>query len=283
MLFLLFYQGLDNLKLIERQRIEQEEEERRAEEMKREIEELKAQEERMKREKEAEERRKKEAEELAKRKEELANAAPALPSLTEEEDQIVEFGETKFHGLAATAGANLTIELKTNHQILAARNKDHRTPRDVAKEKQLEDNVKQIDEFLWELVAQENYKQLTDLVVLGFEDLVSIIEAKYGNADKMRENGLDRQAEQVFTAIPALNAQLKEIKDHVEKGELEELKTKLNKKQLTHYRDNRGRSPLHTAIEKKSFDMAVFLIDKFPLLAKFNDCVSYLIIKLFQV
>ncbi len=203
----------------------------------------------------------------------MAHAAPALPSLTEEEDQIVEFGETKFHGLAATAGANLTIELKTNHQILAARNKEHRTPRDVATAKQLEDNVKQIDEFLWELVAQENYKQLMDLVALGFEELVSIIEAKYGNADKMRENGMDKQAEQIFTVIPAFNTQLKEVKDHVEKGELEELKAKLDKKPLAHYRDLRGRSPLHTAIEKKFFDMAVFLIDKFPLLAKFNDCV----------
>ncbi len=62
-----FSKDLDTLKLIERQRIEQEEEERRAEEMRREVEELKLQEEQMKREKEAEERRKKEAEELAKR------------------------------------------------------------------------------------------------------------------------------------------------------------------------------------------------------------------------
>jgi ankyrin repeat protein len=203
-----------------------------------------------------------------------------LPSLTEEEDQIVEFGETKFHGLAATQGANLTIELKTNHQILAARNKDNRTPRDVAKELKLDDNVKQIDEFVLELVAQENYKPLFDLVTLGFEDLVSIVEAKYGNADKMRENGLDKQAEQIYTVIPAFNNTLKEIKDHVEKNELDELKAKLDKKSLAHYRDLRGRSPLHTAIEKKFFEMAVFLINKFPLLAKLNDNVSALLFKI---
>ena len=122
----------------------------------------------------------------------MANAAPALPSLTEEEDQIVEFGETKLHNLATTAGANLTIEIKENHNIIAARNKEFKTARDIARELNHEDNVKQIDEFLWELVAQENYKQLTDLVVLGFDDLIPILEAKYGNADQMRENKLSR-------------------------------------------------------------------------------------------
>ncbi len=196
------------LKLVEQQRIEQEEEERRQEQMRKEAEELREHEEKMRKEREAEERRKKEAEELAKRKEELANVAPALPSLTEEEDQVVEFGETKLHGLAAQVSANLTIALKENHSLIAARNKEYKTPRDVARDNNLDENVKQIDEFIGELVAQENYKQLSDLVILGFDDLVPIIEAKYGNADQMREKGLEKQAEQVYSVLPNLNVNL---------------------------------------------------------------------------
>ena len=58
---------IENAKLVEHQRIEKEEYERRQEEMNREVEELKAREEQIRKEKETEERRKKEAEELARR------------------------------------------------------------------------------------------------------------------------------------------------------------------------------------------------------------------------
>ena len=60
------------------------------------------------------------------------------------------------------------------------------------------------DEFIWELVAQENYKQLTDLVVLGFEDLTQIIESKYGNIDQMMEKGLKNQVHEIFTVFPQI-------------------------------------------------------------------------------
>lgn len=198
----------ETARLVEQQRLEKEEEDRRQEEMKKEQERIREYEEQLKKEKEAEERRKKEAEELAKRKEELANAAPALPALTEEEDQIVEFGETKLHRLAATPDSNLTLEIKENPSIIAARNKEYKTARDVARELNIESNVKQIDEFLWEAVAHENYKVLTDLAILGFDDLIPIVEAKYGDADKMREKGMEKQAEHIFTALPNLNVSL---------------------------------------------------------------------------
>ena len=61
-----------------------------------------------------------------------------------------------------------------------------------------------LDEFIWELVAQEDYKQLTDLVVLGFDGLTPIIEAKYGNYEQMIENGLHSQAEQVYKIYPQI-------------------------------------------------------------------------------
>ena len=54
------------------------------------------------------------------------------------------------------------------------------------------------------MVAQENYKQLTDLVVLGFDDLTSIIESKYGNSDQMVEKGMKKQAEQIYTVFPQI-------------------------------------------------------------------------------
>lgn len=208
------YKYVDNIKAADKDREDEikaiklkqklEMEEARREEMKREREEIKRKEEEARKEKEAEERRKKELEELAKRKEEVANQAPPMPSLVEEEDQIVEFGETKLHQLAAQEGANLTILLKESHHSIAARNSQFKTVRDVASDANMAENVKQIDEFIWELVAQENFKQLTDLVILGFEDLMQIIESKYGNADQMHEKGLTKQAHEFYTVFPQI-------------------------------------------------------------------------------
>ena len=67
-----------------------------------------------------------------------------MPSLAEEEDQIVEFGQTKLHELAAQEGANLSALIKQNYNSIAARNSESKTARDVANELNLADNVKQI-------------------------------------------------------------------------------------------------------------------------------------------
>lgn len=130
--------------------IEKEIEEKRQEEMKREAEVMRKHEEELRKEREAENRRKHELEELAKRKEEVANRAPPMTSLAEEEDQIVEFGETKLHEMAGTEGSNLTKMLKENFNV-AARNKQSKTARDIAVEKNLTENVKQIGNYFLSL------------------------------------------------------------------------------------------------------------------------------------
>ena len=87
------------------------------------------------------------------RKEELANAAPPLPSLVEDDDDadyMVEFGQTKLHDLAAIEGADLLGALKGGASI-AARNYQFKTARDIALEKNLTDNVKQIGNSTYSL------------------------------------------------------------------------------------------------------------------------------------
>jgi hypothetical protein len=144
-IFLIFKEK-ENAELIKKLQIEKEIEEKRQEEMKREAEAMRKHEEELRKEREAENRRKHELEELAKRKEEVANRAPPMTSLAEEEDQIVEFGETKLHEMAGTEGSNLTKMLKENFNV-AARNKQSKTARDIAVEKNLTENVKQIGNF----------------------------------------------------------------------------------------------------------------------------------------
>lgn len=68
------------------------------------------------------------------------------------------------------------------------------------------------DEAIWELVEQENYKQLTDLTILGFDELTSIIEAKYGSQEEMIEREMTNQAEQIFSILPSVQVTIKIFK-----------------------------------------------------------------------
>jgi ankyrin repeat protein len=112
-----------------------------------------------------------------------------------------------------------------------------------------------------------------DLVILGFDDLVSIIESKFGGEEKMRDNGLSDQADQIYTVIPQVQAKIQELKKNVESKDLNSLKANLDKKSLAFYRDKQGKSPLHTAVEKGYFEIAIYLLESCPLLSKINDCV----------
>jgi hypothetical protein len=175
----------------------------REEEKRKEVEALRQFEEEMRREKEERARKAKEAEELARRKENIAKLAPALPSLSEEdENNIVEFGQTKLHEAAGLEGANLAAIIKENFNI-ASRNGELKTARDIAVETNQLDNVKQIDDIIFEWVQQEDYKQLSNLVLLGF-NLTPILIEKYESAEKMIESGLKNQADHLFNELPAL-------------------------------------------------------------------------------
>lgn len=97
------------------------------------------------------------------RHKELAAAPPPLPAVREEEDEVfvVEFGETELHRQAAIKGflpnssikmisnnpisdADLSKLLQENYHSIASRNTEGKTPRDVALDAELQENVDQI-------------------------------------------------------------------------------------------------------------------------------------------
>lgn len=55
-----------------------------------------------------------------------------------------------------------------------------------------------------DLFSQENFKALTDLLVLGFDDIIHIIEAKHGNAEQMKQKDMETQAEYIFNVFPKI-------------------------------------------------------------------------------
>jgi len=121
------------------------------------------------------------------------------------------------------------------------------------------------------LVINEKYKQLNDLVLLGFENLSPIIESKFGNIQKMKESGLITQAEQVYVTLPETLAKINEIKTNIEKNDLESLKKNLDdKKWLACFRDEQGKTSIHLSIEHGHFGNAAWIFNGRNRVCKFQ-------------
>ncbi len=140
------------------------------------------------------------------------------------------------------------------------------------------------------------------MLVLGFDDIIHIIEAKHGNAEKMKQKEMETQAEYIYNVFPRIQvgifkfsnliefffnlffnnikAKIKDIIISIENNDFNTLKSLMDKKYLGYYRDDQGRSPLIHAIQKQNLEIAAFLIEKFPFLLKINDAVNNLWSKL---
>lgn len=259
--------------LIEKLRIEEEINRQKQEEMRKELEAIQLAEENFRKEKEAEERAKKEAEELAKRKQELANMPPPLPAVKEEDEYlIVEFGETKLHAAAAVRGSNLVELIKTANINLASRNSQYLNARDIAEKAEIAENVKQLDDYVCDLIVSEDYKAVQDLVINGYNNIVEIVEANLGNAEQLEAKDMSSQAVEVFQTIPELMEKIHKVKESIAANDLATLKASLDRKSLAFFRDNHGKSAMHLAIEKLNLHIALFLLEKYPVLSKMNDC-----------
>lgn len=68
---------------------------------------------------------------------------------------------------------------------------------------------------------------------------------------------------------------IRKIQVNIDENNLEFIRENVDQKQLLYSRDKMGKSPLHKAIEKQAFKIALFLLEKCPLLSKINDCVRF--------
>ncbi|CAF1630577.1 unnamed protein product [Adineta ricciae] len=248
---------------IERQK-EAEEKEHRAQ-LKREIRALREKEEKARQEREAEERRQREAEELARRHRELAAQARALPAVREEDDLLAaEFGETELHRQAAVKEVDLTKLLRDNPLLLAARNAEGKTARDVAVEAGIQENVEQLDNYCVQLLQNGKTKAINDLLICGYTEIVNQLKAD--------EDTDEDTAEFIHTDIPQLAEKIKEFQHAVKEGDKGTIEKLLHeRKNLALYRDAEGSTSVHDAIENRHYNVALDLLHKYPALSNIKD------------
>ncbi|CAF3890271.1 unnamed protein product [Rotaria magnacalcarata] len=255
----------DDVKQLELEQQRVEEEKVRRAQLKSEIRALREQEATERKQREVEERRKREAEELAKRHKELASQPPPLPAVREEDDIfVVEFGETELHRQAAVKDANLLELLRDNYHSIASRNADGKTPRDVALDAGLQENVEQIDSYCVLLLQNGNTKAVNDLVLCGYTEII--------NQLKTIEDSDEDTNEFINVDIPQLLQKVKQLQQAIKDGDTQTVDTMMSdRKNIALYRDVEGSSSLHNAIDNRQYAIALNLLQKYPSLALVKD------------
>ncbi|CAF1360782.1 unnamed protein product [Rotaria sordida] len=206
------------------------------------------------------------AEELAKRHKELAAVSPPLPPVHKEDNGvfIVEFGETELHRQAAIQGANLSKLLRKNYHSIASRNAEGKTPRDVAIDADLQENVDQIDIFCVKLLENGNTKAINNLLLCGYTELVDQL--------KKIENSNNDTFYFISNQIPQLLNNIQKLQQAIKQGNMKTIENIIaNHKNIVFYRNSKGSSSLHDAIENLQFHIALYLIQKYPSLVFVKD------------
>ncbi|CAF1474631.1 unnamed protein product [Rotaria magnacalcarata] len=212
-----------------------------------------------------ENKRKRHTEKLIKRHKELSTASPVSSSVHKDDEKfIVEFGETELHREAAIKNANLSQLLRSNYRLIASRNFRRKTPRDVARDAGLYENVDQIDTFCRGLLENGNIKAINYLLLYGYTELVYQLKT-IENRNKNTFNFVNYQ-------IPELLDRLEQFKEAIIRGNKNIVESIVHyHKKLPLYRDSDGSSSLHDAIKNRQLHIALYLIQKYPSLALVKD------------
>lgn len=269
----------DEVKQIEIERVEAEEKRRRQIELKNEIRTLRENEEHQRQLLEEEERRvreeeerQREAEELAKKHREMnaAAAQPTLAAVREEEESPLEPGEVELHRFAAREGVDLSDLIRQNPQAIALRNSQGKTPRELAVDAGLDENVEQIDAFCNELIEQENRDVIQNLLLAGYTTLINQLENSEGNKT-FRDQML-----QFARAVS-------DFQQVIKQGDLTSVETMLAERaNLAFYRDQKGATALHDALECGHVDIAWHFIENFPSLMTIKDFFDRTCLEIFN-
>ncbi|KAJ8313919.1 hypothetical protein KUTeg_008480 [Tegillarca granosa] len=222
--------------------------------------------ERQQREKEEEERKKKEQEELQRKAKEAALAQrPNLETVAEEgeeettnkdKDTDVSKGQTELHKLAAQHGADMAGLIKLGYNI-ADRDCNNKTPRDIAQDSNIDENVQAIDAYVQDLIEKGDFDVLQKLMLDGYDHIQTVLE-------KLATEGQLQDTANLMTTIPEFQEKVKSVLMASQYSNTESMKELLETPKVIQAKDHCGRCPLHIAVLTVQKDIAEYIITNHP-------------------
>ncbi|XP_068215442.1 uncharacterized protein [Palaemon carinicauda] len=169
-------------------------------------------------------------------------------------------GRSAFYRLVAESGCNL-----------ADRDDKYRTPRDVAEENDLQENVRAIDKWVINLASEGKQKQLKKLLIDGYDHIADIDDDQGNNILEVAQNKGQNKTVDFLRGLNAFEEKRDWLHKAIRVGSLPHVQYIADTEDIARAKDTRSRTSLHIATLCEEKEIMEFLAAQYPDLLKIGD------------
>ncbi|XP_066956665.1 uncharacterized protein [Macrobrachium rosenbergii] len=169
-------------------------------------------------------------------------------------------GRSAFYRLVAESGCNL-----------ADRDDQYRTPRDVAEDNDLQENVRAIDKWIINLAAEGKQKQLKKLLIDGYDHIADVDDDQGNNVLKVAQNKGQGKTVEFLRGLAAFEEKRDWLHKAIRVGSLPHVQYIADSEDIARAKDVHSRTSLHIATLCEEKEIMEFLATQYPDLLKIGD------------
>ncbi|XP_014772839.1 reticulocyte-binding protein homolog 2a [Octopus bimaculoides] len=176
-------------------------------------------------------------------------------------------GQTILHHMAGHAGADFS-ELYDMVELLADKDLNYRTPRDMAMEENIEENIIEIDKYVSSLMMEGNVSTLKQLLFDGYPYMQQAIDLLPSISE------LPEESQNFINSIADIQDRCESIFKAIQEGDEEGFFILLESMpELISCKNTRGQSLLHVAVLHEETEMIKHILETHPESHKAKDNV----------
>ncbi|XP_069972911.1 serine/threonine-protein phosphatase 6 regulatory ankyrin repeat subunit C [Penaeus vannamei] len=191
----------------------------------------------------------------------------AVPQTRDKNGQnVLHFAAARPHGKSAFFRL-----ISASRCSLADRDDQYRTPRDVALEHDLQENVAAIDQFVVRLSANGDLHQLKTLLLEGYDHLLDVMDEKGRNILEVAQDNKQYKTLEFLKSVINFEEKRDWLHKAIRVGSLPHVQYIADSEDIVRAKDHRGRTSLHIATLCEEKDIMEFLAKQYPVLLVVGD------------
>nr|XP_027235630.1 serine/threonine-protein phosphatase 6 regulatory ankyrin repeat subunit B-like [Penaeus vannamei] len=191
----------------------------------------------------------------------------AVPQTRDKNGQnVLHFAAARPHGKSAFFRL-----ISASRCSLADRDDQYRTPRDVALEHDLQENVAAIDQFVVRLSANGDLHQLKTLLLEGYDHLLDVMDDKGRNILEVAQDNKQYKTLEFLKSVINFEEKRDWLHKAIRVGSLPHVQYIADSEDIVRAKDHRGRTSLHIATLCEEKDIMEFLAKQYPVLLVVGD------------
>ncbi|KAK7079116.1 hypothetical protein SK128_023323, partial [Halocaridina rubra] len=195
------------------------------------------------------------------------NPPPATPQNRDKNGQnVLHFAAARPHGRSAFY--RLVEESRSS---LSERDDKYRTPRDVASENDLQENVRAIDKYVINLAADGKYQELNELLLDGYDHMVDIDDDSGLNILESAQKKKQYKTVEFLRSVANFEERRDWLHKAIRVGSLPHVQYICDSADVARAKDEHARTSLHIATLCEEKEIMDFLATKYPELLTIGD------------